>query len=193
MYPYQLGHNNEEAIESGAFWFYRKLGFRPGRPDLLRLVEREERRIASNPKYRTSARTLRHLAEGHAFYELPGNEFGAWDQFSTRNIGFRMNRRMAGEFGGEMERFKSRAAKNLERILRGSIAGRQGQEYDRAFYDFAMVTALIPELASWSVAEKKHLLDIIRAKLGSDEMRYLHLLQNHARLRAALLRLGSRP
>ncbi len=193
MYPYQLGHNNEEAIESGAFWFYRKLGFRPGRPDLLRLVEREERRIASNPKYRTSARTLRRLAEGHAFYELPGNEFGAWDQFSTRNIGFRMNRRMAGEFGGEMERFKSRAAKNLERILRGSIAGRQGQEYDRAFYDFAMVTALIPELASWSVAEKKHLLDIIRAKLGSDEMRYLHLLQDHARLRAALLRLGSKP
>jgi hypothetical protein len=32
VYPYQLGHDNEEAIESGAFWFYRKLGFRPGRP-----------------------------------------------------------------------------------------------------------------------------------------------------------------
>ena len=25
--PYQIGHQNEEAIESGAFWFYRKLGF----------------------------------------------------------------------------------------------------------------------------------------------------------------------
>jgi hypothetical protein len=32
VYPYQLGHENEEAIESGAFWFYRKLGFRPGAP-----------------------------------------------------------------------------------------------------------------------------------------------------------------
>ena len=31
VYPYQLGHDNDEAIESGAFWFYRKLGFRPGR------------------------------------------------------------------------------------------------------------------------------------------------------------------
>ena len=29
VYPYQLGHDNDEAIESGAFWFYRKLGFRP--------------------------------------------------------------------------------------------------------------------------------------------------------------------
>ena len=27
--PYQLGHENEEAIESGSFWFYYKLGFRP--------------------------------------------------------------------------------------------------------------------------------------------------------------------
>jgi len=27
VYPYQIGQDNEEAIESGAFWFYRKLGF----------------------------------------------------------------------------------------------------------------------------------------------------------------------
>ncbi len=54
MYPYQLGDGNEEAIESGAFWFYRKLGFRPGRKDLLKLAQREEQRIARDPKYRTS-------------------------------------------------------------------------------------------------------------------------------------------
>ena len=36
--PYQVGHKNEEGIESGAFWFYRKLGFRPGRPSLLKLA-----------------------------------------------------------------------------------------------------------------------------------------------------------
>ena len=48
MYPYQLGHGNEEAIESGAFWFYRKLGFRPGRADLQKLAEREEQKIAAD-------------------------------------------------------------------------------------------------------------------------------------------------
>jgi hypothetical protein len=35
VYPYQLGHENDEAIRSGAFWFYRKLGFRPGKPELM--------------------------------------------------------------------------------------------------------------------------------------------------------------
>jgi hypothetical protein len=69
IYPYQIGQNNDEAIESGAFWFYRKLGFRPGRPDLQKLCEREEKRIAANPKYRTPPRTLKRLAEAHMFYD----------------------------------------------------------------------------------------------------------------------------
>jgi hypothetical protein len=69
IYPYQIGQNNDEAIESGAFWFYRKLGFRPGRPHLQKLCEREEKRIAANPKYRTPPRTLKLLAQAHMFYE----------------------------------------------------------------------------------------------------------------------------
>ena len=69
VYPYQIGQDNEEAIKSGAFWFYRKLGFRPGKPELLAMTEREEARIARTPGYRTPARTLRKLAAEHVFYE----------------------------------------------------------------------------------------------------------------------------
>ena len=29
IYPYQLGHENDEGLASGAWWFYYKLGFRP--------------------------------------------------------------------------------------------------------------------------------------------------------------------
>ena len=71
IYPYQIGQNNDEAIESGAFWFYRKLGFRSGRPDLQKLCEREEEKIAANPEYRTPPRILKRLAEAHMFYEVP--------------------------------------------------------------------------------------------------------------------------
>jgi hypothetical protein len=70
IYPYQIGQNNDEAIDSGAFWFYRKLGFRPGRPDLQKLCEREEKRITANPKYRTPPGTLKRLAQAHMFYEV---------------------------------------------------------------------------------------------------------------------------
>src|ERR1019366_3216684 len=76
IYPYQIGQNNDEAIDSGAFWFYRKLGFRPGRADLQQLCEREEKKIASNRQYKTPARILKRLAEAHMFYELSRTDVG---------------------------------------------------------------------------------------------------------------------
>ena len=60
--PYQLGHENEEAIESGSFWFYYKLGFGPESPAAARLAERELQKIARSPTYRTRPATLRKLA-----------------------------------------------------------------------------------------------------------------------------------
>ncbi|MCA1818145.1 MAG: hypothetical protein LC746_17505, partial [Acidobacteria bacterium] len=67
--PYQLGGSgNDEGIESGAFWFYRKLGFRPVVREIARLVGAEERRIAARRDYRTSPNRLRRLAAGHVLY-----------------------------------------------------------------------------------------------------------------------------
>jgi hypothetical protein len=53
--PYQLGNENEEAVESGAFWFYRKLGFRSASDEIQRLVEAEEKKLAARAGYRTPA------------------------------------------------------------------------------------------------------------------------------------------
>jgi hypothetical protein len=70
VYPYQIGQNNDEALDSGAFWFYRKLGFRSGDNDLEQLARSEEEKIPTNPQYRTPKRTLKRLAKAHVFYEL---------------------------------------------------------------------------------------------------------------------------
>jgi hypothetical protein len=53
--------DNEEAIESGAFWFYRKLGFGELRR-LWRLLSKEEERIEAQPGHRMPETTLRKLA-----------------------------------------------------------------------------------------------------------------------------------
>src|SRR5262249_841928 len=91
--PYQIGYENEEGIESGAFWFYRKLGFRPTRHDVLQLVEKEEQKIATRKGYRTSARTLRRLAESPMIFEVDQSKVGDWDRFQIRKIGLRMQGR----------------------------------------------------------------------------------------------------
>ena len=56
--PYQLGHENEEAIESGSFWFYYKLGFRPESPEVARLAERELQKIAAEPRLSHASRDV---------------------------------------------------------------------------------------------------------------------------------------
>ena len=195
IYPYQLGHENEEALESGAFWFYRKLGFRPGRADLQRLAEREEQKIAADSKlgrtkYRTPARTLKRLAAGHVFYELPGSEVGAWDRFSTRNIGLQVNRRMARDFGGDAHLMREQSRRALERML--GVGTSSWTPLEKAAFDnFAVTLTEVPELRAWTREEKEALLQIIRAKAKPDEMLYLHLTQRHRRIRKALLTLGS--
>ncbi len=66
--PYQIGHENDEAIESGAFWFYRKLGFVPELRGLWPLLSREEQKIESQPGYRTKPAMLRKLAASRLVY-----------------------------------------------------------------------------------------------------------------------------
>jgi hypothetical protein len=95
--PYQLGFENEEGIASGAFWFYRKLGFRPTEPEALQLAEKEEEKIRTRKGYRTSAATLRKLARSPMIFELDEARRGDWDQFQVRKIGFRALRGLSDE------------------------------------------------------------------------------------------------
>jgi hypothetical protein len=190
--PYQLGGSgNEEGIESGAFWFYRKLGFRPVRAELAKLVAAEERKIEARRNYRTPPRLLRRLASGHALFETRDAATpGAWDRFQVRHIGLAVNRRMAREFDGDAQEIRGASAAEVRRAL-GANGEKFNEAEERAFSNFALVAALIPGLARWPAKEKRALLAVIRAKAGADELRYLRLLNRHARLRRAIIALGT--
>ena len=189
--PYQLGYENEEAIESGAFWFYRKLGFRPTDAGVRRLLDREERRIAADPSHRSSAATLRRLVTHNLLYEIPGSPRGEWDRFHIRNLGLAVNRRMERKFGGDAARLRAASEKRVARLL-DLRPDRLTAREQAAFREFALVLDLVPGFARWSRREKDDVVAIVRAKARGAESRYMRLLQRHARLRAALIRLGSR-
>ena len=190
VYPYQLGHDNEEAIQSGAFWFYRKLGFRPGRQELLALTEAEERKIARNPKHRTSARTLRRLAAGHVFYEFGNAPRGLYDSFSTRNIQLATQRRMTECFGGNAEKMRSASIESIAGNLRVELEEMLDVERT-AFSDFAVALSLIPKFEQWPKDRKQEALEIIKAKAAPEETTYLRLLQKQEELKRAFVAVGS--
>ena len=150
---------------------------------------KEELKIAVNPKYRTAKKILKQLAETHVFYELPGSECGAWDEFSTRAIGLGVNRQMAREFGGDSERIRRAATAKVSRTL-GVDVTRWNSLERHAFSNWALVLGMIPDLSGWQAREKREVAQMIRAQAGRDEMRYLRLTQRQSRLRREILRLG---
>jgi hypothetical protein len=207
VYPYQIGQNNDEALASGAFWFYRKLGFRCGLPELEGLARAEEKKIAADSRYRSPRRTLKRLAEGHMFYEIdsaaapvlkkeddsgkPKSAIvsGAWDRFSTRNLGLRVSRRMAQEFGGDLPAMRDASTVRISRVL-GVKSYRWTKAEQRSLEEWSLVLSLIPKITLWSDEKKWGMIEIIQAQSGPDEMHYLHLTQHHEQLRRELLRLG---
>jgi hypothetical protein len=188
--PYQVGHENEEGIESGAFWFYRKLGFRPVKPDLLKLTLAEERKMTIDPTHRTSARTLRKLASGHMLYEMPGKESREWDRFEARDIGLAVQRRMAKEFDSAPEKLRRHTAQFAEQTLGVSRLGDKNQE--KLFNDLAIALSTATDISTWSKNEIQSVAKIFLAKSGPDEAQYLKQMQKHALLRASLIKLGCR-
>lgn len=188
--PYQLGYENEEGIESGAFWFYRKLGFRPTLPKTAKIMEAEERKIAARKSYRTPARVLRELAEGHMILEVPPARESRWDSFRIRNLGLAVQRRMAKSFDGDALKIRRASVEEVSRALSVRTKDWKGAERS-AFEDLALVLALIPDLSHWTKDEKRDVVRVVRAKAGADEARYIRLLQRHARLRDEIIKLGS--
>src|SRR4029453_8844280 len=142
--PYQVGFENEEGIESGAFCFYRKLGFRPTAPRLEKLAEKEEAKIRERKTYRTSAATLRKLAVSPMIFELASKRVGDWDRFQVRQIGFAVQREMARRFEGDASRMRSEAVRFAETLLSTSTS-RSSESAKAIFSNFAIILLLIPD------------------------------------------------
>ena len=188
--PYQVGFENEEGIESGAFWFYRKLGFRSTDPRLQELTEKEEVKIRERTTYRTPPATLRKLAVSPMIFELKPTRVGDWDRFHGREIGFGVQREMARRFKGDATEMRSAAVRFAERLLKTNTDSFSEIE-KKIFSDFAVILLLIRDVEEWKQQEKQMLLQIIQTKAGADEGKYLRLMQKHAKFRRAVIALGS--
>jgi hypothetical protein len=97
---------------------------------------------------------------------------------------------MAKEFDGDADKMRSATEAALRQILHVDFDSWNAIERS-AFSNFAVTLSLVPEVKRWSSAQQRSLVEIIRAKADPDESAYLRLLQQHARLRTAMLNLGS--
>jgi hypothetical protein len=186
---YQIGHENDEALRSGAFYFYQRLGFRPVDPETRRLARAEGQRIARQPGYRSPARVLERLARSDLVLSL--SPTGPPPRVRAGVLAALVSDWVARSFQGDRAAAVRAATARLARdigLLRART--RSGAE-PGALETFALVLALIPDLAHWPRTDRLALGDIVRAKAWPDERRYARLLDGHRRLRLALSALSA--
>lgn len=185
--PYQIGHDNPEALRSGAFYFYHRLGFRPRDPAVRRLSEAERTKIARNRAYRSPLPVLRQLARSEMALTLGAT--GSARRVRASEVAALVTGLIVREFGGDRRAAARAAAARVARAL--GIPGWRAWQPDerRAFERLSLVATLIPDLHRWRGAERRALVRVFRAKGGRGELPYIRQLDRHRPFRRSLARL----
>jgi hypothetical protein len=192
IYPYQLGHENEEGLKSGAWWFYQKLGFAPRAARARALMRRELARLRRRPGQRSTRATLARLAE-HNLYYSPGRERrDVIGEVALSSVGLAVTRYLGRRFGSRREQGERLCAREAAALL-GAGPGRGWSRGERlAWRRWAPLLLLVPGIARWSQAEKRAAAAVVRAKGGLRESDFVVLFDHHKKLRRGILTLSQR-
>ena len=189
IFPYQLGEGNDEAIESGAWWFYQKMGFRPLDRVSKALMRRELARIARTPGHRSTAAVLRRLAHHNLYWTHGAIRRDAIGELPLPSAGLAVSQAIARRFAGDRER----AAEGFDREARArlgvrDLAGWTAAER-HAWQRWAPLVTLLPGVSRWTKAEHSAAVRVIRAKGGAREDAFVRAYDAHPRLGMAVARL----
>ncbi|MCX5766519.1 MAG: hypothetical protein NTZ43_04740 [Gemmatimonadetes bacterium] len=186
----QFGEDNEEAIASGAYWFYDRLGFRPSHPAAGRIADEERRRIAADRSYRTPPSRLRALARGDLHLTLPGYERASFfDERWLTGVSLALTRRVGAEPDADRATAVARLVAQAAAAL-GQSPGRWPADERASFTRLAPLMALLSDLPRWAARDRNRAVLIMRAKGAPQERMFVLLAQQYPRVILALAALG---
>jgi hypothetical protein len=184
--PFQLGHENDEALRSGAWWFYQKLGFRPRHGATLRLMRQELRRMGRDPAHRSPRTTLEKLSTENVYLAVGPIRRDVLGLLPLADVGLRITRYLARRFGSDREEAArvcaEEAAERLGVRSRASFSAGERLAWER----WGPLLAVMPGLEAWRPAEKRALVEVVRAKGGRRESEFVARFDRHRRLRRAV-------
>ncbi|HXJ70964.1 MAG TPA: hypothetical protein VNM39_18845, partial [Verrucomicrobiae bacterium] len=189
IFPYQLGDGNDEAIESGAWWFYQKLGFRPRARAARALMQAELVRMSRDKRHRSSEATLRKLATQNLYWSLGSHRDDIIGELPLPNAGIAATKLVAKRFAGDRARAAGECEREAAALLGIRSFDRWSSEERHAWRRWAPLVTLLPGVSRWTAAERAAAADVIRAKGGPREDAFVHAFDAHPQLGEALARL----
>ncbi|HQR47025.1 MAG TPA: hypothetical protein PK598_13565, partial [Thermoanaerobaculia bacterium] len=191
IFPYQLGDDNEEGIASGAWWFYRKMGFVPKAKEAIELMRREERRLRGDPARRSTPATLRQLAKHNLYFHLGRERSDVIGVVSLPHVGLKVTDALAKRFGADRERAARETLREAQALLGLPSLGRLSPGERLALARWAPLVTILPGVSRFSVADRRALAEVVRAKGGTRESDFVRLFDAHRPLRRAILELSA--
>ncbi len=189
--PYQMGHGNPEGLESGAWWFYYKLGFRPEDSRVKRLVRTELDRLRRRPSYRSSVKTLDELASQPMFWYPGGRRADVLGRLDLGAVGEKVSRYLGRRFGAERARGVATCMEEARELLAPGSRRRLTASERLAWERWSPIVRTIPGIPGWPRADRRAFAEVIRAKGGRRESEFVRLFDAHPRLRRAIVRLAA--
>jgi hypothetical protein len=192
VFPYQLGHENDEGLRSGAWWFYYKMGFRPKDAAVAAQARQEADRITRRPGSRTSVATLRQLVRANLFLHLDDERNDVIGLVPADRIALAATDRLTSLKGWDRERAATALAEEAAAKLEAG-PWRQWPDGERLAWErWAPLVALLPELSGWAPEDRQALVDVVRAKGARQESAYVTRFDAHPRLGAELVAIANR-
>ena len=189
---YQVGYENDEGLQSGSFWFYYNLGFRPIDRKVAALAGREAKKIGKDRSYRTPIATLEELAVSDQYLMLDGPSTGISPDFPLVDLSVSATRKIGQDFDGDATKAIASCTKKAAAAL-GCRGWTKWPTWEREWLRrLSLIIVQIPRLDRWPAREKKDLVEIIRAKGRPGETRFVHLCREHKRFRKALERIAAK-
>ncbi len=187
---YQFGEGNSEAIASGAYWFYYRMGFRPADPSQTVLAEREFAQLQRDRSYRSSPTTLRTMSHGDLYLTLPSyRETTFVNERLLQVCGTAVTTKLAADPSLTRADALDACVERVRRALNVRTMSRWPSAERDAFLRLAPVLDLLPNIHDWSPADKADLVALARAKGSAQEQSFVLLARRHRRFWPALRRL----
>ncbi|MBL7661981.1 hypothetical protein JNK13_04425 [bacterium] len=175
--PSQFGDDNEEALKSGAFWFYYRLGFRPDHTKLANLALREARKKQQDANYRSSIKTLKMLSQKQLLLALGTQDQTADKHLSTVKISSKLIAQHGKNFAGDQHKAYQFASRWWKKFGGKSTCP-----------EIARLVCLLPDINQWSRDDQLKLVEIFNLKQRDLERQFVKAVQKHSRFRTALIK-----
>jgi hypothetical protein len=175
--PYQFGKGNPEGLQSGAFWFYYKLGFRPAEKRIKETADAEWKKITVDKIWRTPMNKLKSFTACNVEWEPAKSKAVFLD---ADIISKAVTAMIIKRFEGNREKAIQACIRNL-----GSFLGQHGISGINAieknvWKNWGLIFSCLPATEKWNAVHCKQFLRLLQLKTSENEREFISALQRHS-------------